>query len=59
MAVHSLPALGVQHPAFDGQMPMALQAFVPHNVVTFNGGLAIPSPNKNCQQTCTYSVLIK
>lgn len=50
MAVCSLPVLGVQHSAFGGQMPMVLQAFVLAKVVTFNGGLEIPSPNQNCQQ---------
>lgn len=59
MAVCSLPLLGVQHSALGGQMPMALQIFVPDKVVTFNGGLAIPSPNENCKQTCTYWILMK
>lgn len=54
MAVCSPPVLGVQHSVFGGQMPVALQAFVADKVVTFNGGLAIPSPNKNCQQTRAY-----
>lgn len=48
MAVCSLPALGVQHSALGGQIPMALQAFVPGKVVTFNSGLVILSPIKNC-----------
>lgn len=54
MAVCSLPVLGVQHSAFGGQMPMALQEFVLDKAVAFNGGLAIPSPNENSQQTCAY-----
>lgn len=54
MAICSLPVLGVQHSALGGQMQMALQEFVPDKVVAFNGGLAIPSPNENCQQTCAY-----
>lgn len=48
MAVCSLPALGIQHSALGGQIPMALQAFVPGKAVTFNSGLVILSPIKNC-----------
>lgn len=59
MAVCSLPVLGVQHSVFGGQMPMALQVFVSNQVVTFSGGLTIPSANENCKQTWTYWILMK
>lgn len=59
MAVCNLPVLGVQHFAFGGEMPVALPVFVPDQVVTFSGGLTIPSPNENCKQTWTYWILMK
>lgn len=51
--------LGAQHSTFGGQVPIALEVFVPDQVVTFSGGLTIPSPNENCKQTWTYWTLMK
>lgn len=59
MVVCNLPVLGVQCFAFGGQIPVALQVFVPEQVATFSGGLTIPFPNENCKQTWTYWILTK